>query len=84
MPHFSDYRCTICNRETLRDLLVAKKVSFSKLGPGAKLIRSRTVAWVCDECIERDEEYNLPAFQGAPGMVSPALERVRAAEAKSK
>lgn len=80
MPGYTDYICSACGRETLRDLLVAKKISFTGLGSGAKTIRTRTVAWVCDECIEVDVDWNRPAYSGAPGMKSAALERVRAAE----
>jgi hypothetical protein len=83
IPHYTEYKCTICGRETERSLLLAKKVTFQPLGPGANITRSRTVAWICDECITKDPEYNLPAFKGSPGLKSPALERVREAEAKS-
>lgn len=81
MPHFSDYKCTECNRETLRGLLTAVRVQFTPLGPGAKVLRSRTIAWLCDECRETNDYWNLPAWSGAPGMKSAPLERVRAAEA---
>jgi hypothetical protein len=53
------------------------KVQFTEMGAGAKVLRSRTLAWLCDECIEKEPAYNLPPHQGAPGMLSPALERVR-------
>jgi len=61
---------------------MAKKVIFSALGAGAKIVRSRTVGWLCDECILEDEDYTREPFAGAPGMTSPALERVRALENK--
>lgn len=84
MPHYTDYRCSECGRETLRELLIAVKVQFTPLGPGAKVIRSRTIAWKCNECIEDDPYWNLEAFSGAPGMKSTPLERVREAEASGK
>ena len=85
MPHYTEYRCTgaDCGKVTLRELLTAKKVNFSPIGPGAKIIRSRTVAWLCDECLEKDVDYNAQAFKAAPGLKSPALERVRAAEERN-
>jgi hypothetical protein len=84
MPGYSEYKCSVCQRETLRDLLTAKKISFTTMGAGAKTLRTRTVAWLCDECILVDEDYTREAYSGAPGMQSPALERVRAAEGKAK
>lgn len=84
MPHFSDYKCTRCDRETLRDLLTAMKVQFTPLGPGAKVLRSRTVEWLCDECRDTDLYWTMPKFTGAPGMKSEPLERVRRAEANGK
>ena len=80
IPHYSEYKCSSCKRITERTLLVAKKVIFSPLGPGAKVMRSRTVAWLCDECLPKDEVYASEPFSSAPGAVSPALERVRELE----
>jgi hypothetical protein len=80
MPHYTDYRCTVCNQITLRDLLVVKKVVFQPLGAGTKILKSRTVSWLCDECVELDEDYKREAFNG-PSHKSPSLERVRAAQA---
>lgn len=82
MPHYSDYRCTPCGRVTERELLYVKKVTFSEMGAGGKVVRSRTVDWICDECIEKDPEYNSEPYVNAPGLKSPALERVRKAEKK--
>lgn len=83
MPHYTDYKCSACGRETLRDLLTAKKITFTDMGPGAKTKRQRTVAWLCDECLPLDEDYLRPAYSGSPGMKSEALERVREAEARN-
>ena len=77
MPHYTDYKCTQCLRPTLKELLVVKKVVFQPLGAKAKTLKSRTVGWQCDECVEIDPEYQLEAFNG-PGHKSEALERVRA------
>lgn len=80
MPHYTEYRCGACGQVTLRDLLVAKKVVFTGLGAGAKILKSRTVGWLCNECIELDEDYKLEKYSTAPGHKSASLERVRAAE----
>jgi len=81
MPHYTDYRCTVCSRVTFKELLVVKKAVFQPLGAGAKIIRSRTVAWLCDECVELDEDYQREAF-GSQGHKSPSLERVRALQVR--
>lgn len=80
MPHYSEYKCTECKQVTLKKLLYAKKVVFSPIGAGTKIIKSRTVAWLCNECIELDPDYQREAFNKSPGLKSPALERVRAIE----
>lgn len=80
MPHYSEYKCTNCNQITLKELLQAKKVVFSPIGAGTKITKSRTVAWLCNECLELDEDWKREKFKGSPGLKSPALERVRAAE----
>lgn len=80
-PHYSDYKCTKCGKITLRDILVVKSVVFKNMGAGANTLKSTTTEWLCDECLELDEDYQRPPFR-SPGMKSTPLERVRAAEAK--
>lgn len=85
MPHYSEYKCRgpgSCGRHTERELLTVKKVVFTVMGAGGKVLKSRTVAWLCDECVEKDPEYTSEPYANAPGLKSPALERVRAAEEK--
>lgn len=86
MPHYTQYKCAEpplgCGRETLRDLLTVMKVVFTEMGQGGKILRSRTVGWLCDECVEKNDYWNLQAFTSAPGMKSEPLERVRAAQRK--
>lgn len=84
MPHYTDYRCMSCGRETLRELLTVKKVVFAAMGAGGKIVKSRTLGYLCDECIKNDPEYQLEAYKSAPGMKSEPLERVRAMKAKSR
>lgn len=84
MPHYTRYECSVCNRVSLRELLIAKKVVFSALGPGGKTVRSRTIKWLCTDCLPKDEHWNIEPYSGAPGLKSEPLERVRAAESRSK
>lgn len=62
-----------------REELVRKKVDFITLGPSRKMVASRTLSWLCNTCLERDEHYNLEPFKSSPGMKSEPLEQVRAA-----
>lgn len=81
MPHYNEYRCTCCGDvfET-GDSLVRKLVNFVALGGGSKVELSRTVAWLCRrKCMLADPDYQRKPFT-APGMKSPALERVRLAK----
>lgn len=79
MPHYSEYRCSVCGQETLKELLVVKAVVFKTMGSGPRLIRSRTKAWICDVCLPKDSDYNSESFASAPGMKSSAKERVEEA-----
>ncbi len=80
MPHYSTDRCTKCGNLTSPELLTIKRANYSPRKQPNKIVRSRTVAWLCPGCLQEDVEYNLPAYKGAPGMTSEALERTRKAE----
>lgn len=82
MPHYTDYRCTVCGLECERDVLVVKKINFAAMGAGGKVVRSRTKAWLCDTCLPKDPDWNAEPYSSAPGLKSAALERVRAAEGR--
>jgi hypothetical protein len=84
MPRYTDYKCGFCGRDynddpDRKEKLFAKVVTFRELGANAKLVRSRTVGFIDVPCMELDEDYNRQAGK-APGQVSPARERVRAAQ----
>lgn len=82
MPHYTTDRCTSCGDLTSPELLTIKRVSFAARVSPSKLTRSRTVAWLCRKCLNKDEHWNLPAYKGTPGLTSEALERVRKGEVK--
>lgn len=77
MPHYSENKCTRCGNICSAELLTIKRASFSSRTTPNVVKRSRTTDWLCETCLEGDPEWNLPAYKGAPGMTSPALERVR-------
>ena len=55
-----DYRCTQCGKETDRDLLTVKKVSFLEIGENPRAIKTRTESWLCPNCIKEDNAFNIP------------------------
>lgn len=59
-----DYACTRCGKEHPRSDLVAKVASFRELGVGGRLVRSRTVAWLCENCMVYDPDYNMTRVNG--------------------
>lgn len=84
MPHYTDYRCGVCNKDFNDDpdptsKLVRKVVQFQRMGERKKVERSRTVMFECYPCMHLDADYNVSSHE-TPGMRSPARERVRAAE----
>lgn len=51
--------CTRCGKQVKRSETFVLKVAFHMLGePSQK--RSRTVDWLCPECVGASEEYNIP------------------------
>lgn len=58
-----EYYCTGCNRPTKRDLLTAKKVLFNEIGKGGRTLRSRTVDWLCPDCVKQDPAWLLEPNQ---------------------
>lgn len=73
----SSYACTVCGKETTRDELSTKKVLFAGIGHGATVFRSRTVDWMCDDCLGQDRDYNQPKDQSR-------TDRMRVARARRK
>lgn len=68
-----DYRCTTCDKVKPRDELLAKRVSFSRMGRGGKLIQSRIRGWVCMSCLPHDPDWCAPKFSAAPGMKGTSI-----------
>ena len=76
MSFYSEPRCSGCNQITSLELLAIKQVSFLERTKRGKVIKSRVVAWLCEECMEADPDFQLPPYSG-PGNTSAPLERVR-------
>jgi hypothetical protein len=60
----SRYKCSVCRRPTPRDRLTVKRALFLGFGRNSKSLRSRVVAWLCDECREVDEDWTRPTTKG--------------------
>jgi len=76
VAHYTDLECGKCKQKTLRELLYAKVVSFRSF-ENNRVVKSRTTIWLCNECVKNDPDWNMEPYKSAPGLVSPALERVR-------
>lgn len=59
----ADYACTgvACGRIVGKKNLTAKKVFFGDVGQDSGIFRARTVAWLCEHCLEKDKDYQFPA-----------------------
>lgn len=66
MPRLKRYICTSCGQDYERESLLAKKVSFTQMGAGGKLVRSRVVDWLCPACTVKDDDWNQTAASGSP------------------
>lgn len=61
-----NYICTRCGLKPdpsdskAKELLVAKTATFKSLGLHGRTIRSRTIAWLCPNCLDKDIQYNMP------------------------
>lgn len=69
------YACTVCGKDKARDELTSKKVLFAGIGNQTTVFRSRTVDWLCEECLGADESYNYPKDM-------PRSERMRIARTR--
>lgn len=64
-------RCSRCGPDSLevsRDELFVKRIQFVQLGNLGKVIRSRTVEWLCLDHMNQDADYQREAFQESPGF----------------
>lgn len=76
MPHYSENRCGRCGLLTSPELLTIKKVVFAPRTRPQKTVKSRTVVWLCERCLEDDADWNRKAYD-SPGHTSPGLERAK-------
>lgn len=83
MAHYSEPRCTVCGNLFPKEILVSKAVTFKRYGTKGSVLKSRTIAHICPEDLEKDKDWKIPA-NVAPGSKSPGLERVRAAQSGKK
>lgn len=57
--------CSVCGDETQpKTQMVAKRVTFTTLGSGYDVLRSRTTHYLCPKCREKDAEWLSPPFSG--------------------
>lgn len=68
----AEYVCDLCGKRwprADRDMVAAKVAQFRDIGEGGKVIKSRTVGWLCKQpCMENDPQYQLPSMGASPGF----------------
>lgn len=69
-----DYRCGGCGTETEPAELTIKRAVFQNL-TDKKVVRSRTVEWLCGLCLGQDPNWNQPLYT-SPGMADTKRTRV--------
>lgn len=83
MPNYSENKCSQCKKYVSPELLVIKRAVFaSRLNP-RKIIKTRTQAWKCPDCLKVDPDWMRDQYD-SPAHTSPALERVREARRDGK
>lgn len=68
MAYNKPYKCTNCGEIIPREQVTVVRVQFMPPGSGAKVIKSRTINWLCPPCRDADPVWNLashdaPAYQ---------------------
>ncbi len=63
-----DDTCDNCGETKPREQLRTKSVRFRKIGPSGAVVRSRTISWLCLQCMELDEDYRRPGMKASPGV----------------
>jgi len=66
MPFVGPYVCSKCGAKTEREDLTVLRLSFLTMGTGPKVKKSRTLGWLCENCIEIHPLWNLDKFEGPP------------------
>lgn len=60
MPKKYEYKCNVCGIVKPRTRLYVKKTIFTTFGSNPRVIRSRTISWLCGSCVKGDPDYNRP------------------------
>lgn len=61
------YTCMKCKTECERDDLTVKRSVFARMGAGGRVIKSRTLGFLCPSCLAGDRDFNRVALDDAPG-----------------
>lgn len=65
------YLCTACGKRKKREQLTVKKVLFQHFGRNGQVLRSRVSAWLCEECKNKDIDWNREPSKG--GIPRPPI-----------
>ena len=79
-----DYKCTECGNKPGRENLCVKRVSFNEIGRNGKRLKTRTVAWLCEDCRNIDPAWRAEKHHESPGMDRSKVELIPQGEARTE
>lgn len=60
--------CRDCGRNATGEHMLVKTIIFRIAGRNGRMVRSRSVAWVCDLCVAKDPDWNRQPFDESPRL----------------
>lgn len=60
--------CSKCGNSFDRDELTVKRIAFYKFGKNGKMIKSRTVGWLCPGCLQSDGHWSAEPYEQQKAM----------------
>jgi hypothetical protein len=65
MAYKGPYNCTECGQDPGRENITVITVQFKPIGSGVKVLKSRTIGWLCPGCLLKNPTWNLE-YRDAP------------------
>lgn len=70
---YVDYTCMCCNQLKAREELTTKRAVFYAMGRAGRMVRSRTIGFICSVCLEQDPHWTRRSRVDSPGMKGTRL-----------
>lgn len=62
------YVCGNCGQTKTKATLTVKRVQFLEMGENGKLLKTRVVEWLCEDCRAEDPAWSQDKLFGSPGL----------------